>query len=434
MGRWRDATWRRRIDAGVRRADLREGPFQWFEPAPLTGLPIALPPELDREVARAESAIRALAHPDHVRDLARISRFLLRSEAIASSRIEGITPSPRKVALAELSFEDDQVPSPSTQADLVARNMTVVHEATSTLIAADEVGTDHLVRLQAALLPDRADDHGLRTVQNWIGGSDYHPIDADFVPPAPEAVPALMDDLLVYLGGAQHSPVVQAALVHAQFETIHPFVDGNGRVGRALIHTVLSRRGVTPAAILPISSVLATFRTEYVEGLTRFRHAEGTDPLLLTEEARAATNQWIGFFVTALTHAAAQAGRLASDIHDLREDWRHALEEFRRSQGRTRSMRNDSATARILADLPATPVMTVKTAARMHGVSSAAAATALAELEGAKILTTQRAGRSVAYLSREILDLVAITERRLGSTRFDTLASPPRPGLPALPE
>jgi len=88
-----------------------------------------------------------------------------------------------------------------------------------------------------------------------LGGTSYHPIEADFVPPPPDLVPGLIEDLLRYLNGATHAPLIQAALIHAQFETIHPFTDGNGRVGRALIHTVLTRRGLLPGMVLPTSAV-----------------------------------------------------------------------------------------------------------------------------------------------------------------------------------
>lgn len=87
-------------------------------------------------------------------------------------------------------------------------------------------------------------------------------------------MPGLLEDLVNYLNGASHSPIVQAALVHAQFETIHPYSDGNGRVGRALIHTVLTRRGLTSDAILPVSLILATFRDRYVSALNAYRHRD----------------------------------------------------------------------------------------------------------------------------------------------------------------
>ena len=154
---------------------------------------------------------------------------------------------------------------------MVADNMTVVREATSPLVEMPGLTTEAIVEVHAALLPNEPRRHGLRTVQNWIGGSDWHPLDADFVPPTPDEVRPLMDDLAAYVKGAAHSPIAQAALVHAQFETIHPFTDGSGRVGRALIHTVLARRGFTTDAILPISLALSTLRETYVEGLTIYR-------------------------------------------------------------------------------------------------------------------------------------------------------------------
>jgi len=91
----------------------------------------------------------------------------------------------------------------------------------------------------------------IRTVQNWIGGNDYNPCSADFVPPPPEYVDDLMTDLCEAVNEDILPQLVQAALAHAQFETIHPFDDGNGRTGRALIHVILRRRGLPPHMSLP---------------------------------------------------------------------------------------------------------------------------------------------------------------------------------------
>ncbi|MFV1971604.1 MAG: Fic family protein [Acidimicrobiia bacterium] len=98
----------------------------------------------------------------------------------------------------------------------------------------------------------------VRERQNWIGGSSYNPCSAVFVPPPPDHVDGLVQDLIEYVNGDEHSPLVQAAIAHAQFETIHPFADGNGRTGRALIHVILRRRGLSPTFVPPISLVLAT--------------------------------------------------------------------------------------------------------------------------------------------------------------------------------
>ena len=254
------------------------------------------------------------------RDLAGIARFLLRSEAIASSRIEGIAPAVQGIALAELSAAEP-VPDVSAQAQLVANNMTVLQDARTLLVSTSAVTLDHVTDLHAALLPDEPQHHGLRRVQNWIGGSNHHPIDADFVPPAPSLVAPLLTDLAAYLNGASHSPIVQAALVHAQFETIHPFTDGNGRVGRALIHTVLTRRGLTTEAVLPVSLVLSTLRDDYIAGLTAYRHAKAAD----SAGAHAARAAWIETFSSAVLTAAEQAGRLATELAALRQDWDERL-------------------------------------------------------------------------------------------------------------
>jgi Fic family protein len=156
-------------------------------------------------------------------------------------------------------------------ARLVANNISALKRAARELAFAPIVTAQGITDLHGALLPDH-DLQGLRTAQNWIGGSAWHPLGADFVPPPPARVQALIDDLAEYASGAAHAALVQAGLVHAQFETIHPFADGNGRVGRALIHTVLTRRGLTRTAVLPVSLVLLTRSDAYVRGLTAYRY------------------------------------------------------------------------------------------------------------------------------------------------------------------
>lgn len=424
MASWEEAWWESSFESGLPRADRRSGTYLTYVPDPLAESPLLLPPHVDELVAAAERAVRSLS--GNVRDLAGIARFLLRSEAIASSRIEGIAPAVKGVALAELG-RHEIVPDVSAQARMVANNMTVLHEARTTLASASTVTLELLLELHSALLPDEPRHHGLRTVQNWIGGSSHHPLDADFIPPAPARVPHLMGDLVNYINGASHSPIVHAGLVHAQFETIHPFTDGNGRVGRALIHTVLTRRGLTPDAILPVSMVLSTLRGEYIGGLTSFRHASPAD----SEQAHSARAAWLAVFAAAVITAAEQSGRLASELASLRSEWDAKLTRARTEQGRTRVVRSDSATALILADLPATPVLTSSTVQRIHGVSHVAADRALAELVSADVLTVKKRGGVQYYQSFDILNLITTTERRLASTQFDTRSSPPVRPVPA---
>lgn len=426
MATWDEAVWVSSIESGLPRRDRGSGTYRRYVPDLLLASPLAVPTDVDSLVGRAEQAVRDLAGDAH--DLAGIARFLLRSEAIASSRIEGIAPSAQQVALAELGTQET-VPDVSAQARLVANNMTVLHEARTALVTAPEVTAEHLIDLHAALLPDEPRHHGVRSVQNWIGGSDHHPLDADFVPPAPERVPALLGDLVAYLRGGAHSPIVQAGLAHAQFETIHPFTDGNGRVGRALIHTVLTRRGLTTKAVLPVSLVLSTLRDDYVNGLTAYRHSDPAD----SDGFHAARAAWLRVFASAVLTSTEQAGRLASDLADLRADWDERLTRARSTVGKVRGVRSDSATGLIVRDLPATPVLTSATVQRIHRVSHVAADRALAELVSAGVLQAHERGGVRYFQARDVLDLVTMTERRLASTRFDTRTSPPSRPVPVSP-
>ena len=425
MDAWEEAWWEHDGTSGLPRRDRRSGAYRTYLPDPLVGVPLTLDRGADLLVAEAERQVRSLEGDS--RDLAGISRFLLRSEAIASSRIEGIAPSARQVALAELA-QSESVRGVGEQAQLVANNMTIVREATTRLV--DRVTEADIVQLHRSLLPEEPTHHGVRTMQNWIGGSDWHPLEAQFVPPPPGHVPVLMTDLVDYLAGAQHSPIVQAALVHAQFETIHPFSDGNGRVGRALIHTVLTRRGLTPDAVLPVSLVLSTLRAGYIAGLTAYRHTEpiGSDGF------HAAHAAWLRIFASAVITASDQAGQLAAEMAHLRDEWEGRLEHARATQGKVRGVRRDSATALIIRDLPATPVLTSASVQRIHDVSHVAADRALSELAEASILTSKERRGVLYYVAPDVLEIVTLTERRLASSEFDTRISPPTRPVPALPD
>jgi len=414
--------------AGMGRRDHRGGPFNAYLPDPLAGRPLVAGPGLASKAAEAERAIHRLAAVGDARSLEGISRFLLRSEAIASSMIEGIAPSPQQVALAELA-QDEPVQGFSDQARLVANNIAVLRRASRELVEADAVTVEDVVRLHAELLPEER-HHGLRTVQNWIGGSNWHPLDAAYVPPPADRVQPLMADLLDYLNASAHAPLVQAAFVHAQFETIHPFTDGNGRVGRSLIHTVLTRRRLTPAAMLPISMVLATLKEAYIDGLTAYRYDGPPDG----EAARSGATLWLDVFLDATLVAVDQAGRLTTEIAELKAEWAGRVARHRGELGRRETPRSDSATARILAILPEVPVMTARTAERVLGVTYPAARTALEELAGSGVLRRKSVERgTTGYVAKEVLDLISYAERRLGSTSFDTRSSAPVRSVPAAP-
>lgn len=380
-------------------------------------------------LARAEGAVRALAVGPEVGGLEGLARFLLRSEAIASSRIEGLSVSPQQVALAELAQSEELTGRAfSENARLVANNITILRNAASTLASAPTVDLAGIDALHHALLED-PDLHDLRATQNWIGGSDYHPLEAQFVPPPASHVPALMADLVAYASGATHSSIVQAALVHAQFETIHPYRDGNGRVGRALIHTVLTRRGLTPSAILPVSLVLLTRDRDYLDGLTAFRF-DG-DPV--SANAREAVDRWLQVFVPATIAAAEQAADFAHQLSDLHDQWLEQLATCRAEQGTRSRPRAGSTTARLVERLPEFPLFTVRTVQDVLDVSDVAARAAADELTEAQIVSRRRIGNTTGYFASDVFELLTIAERRLASTRWDTREAPPNRPVPALP-
>ena len=457
MGRRVTRFWENPHEGGLRRRDRRSGEYRAYVPDPLVGAALVLSPGTEALAARAEARVRALGA---LPDMAGIARFLLRSEAIASSRIEGVAPSAHRVALAELA-QQEKVRGLSEQARAVARNVTLVRTAVEKLSGARPVTADRLLALHRSLLPDSPEHHGIRSTQNWVGGSSYHPLDADFVPPPPELVPDLVADLLTYLNGATHAPLIQAALVHAQFETIHPFADGNGRVGRALIHTVLTRRGLLAVIILPTSPVLSTLSDEYIEALSCFRKAGDPDwPDALGDpggpgksgdpngpsrpggpggpnepgESDGGRDAWISFFLGAVVLACDQAERISAELADVREEWNESLQKWVAREGGGRALRRDSAALRILEGLPGAPVLTIATASRIYGVSRTASSRGLETLRAAGILTTESigAGRR-AYTARAVLDTITWVERRLASTRFDTRICAPARAVPARP-
>ena len=228
-----------------------------------------------------------------------------------------------------------------------------------------------------------------------------------------------------------YGPLLQAALVHAQFETIHPFADGNGRVGRALIHTVLTRRGLTRAAVLPVSLVLLTRSREYVEGLTAFRYSGPATGAAAGD----GTAAWFETFLQAVSVAVEQTQRFVAQLGDLKRTWAEQLAAHRHRAGAKRRLRADSAVMRLFPLLPEAPVATAHSAQRLLGVSFPAARAALDDLAEAGILSRKRVDRgTTAYLARDVFDLLTMTERQPASTRWDTRDSAPRRPAPARPQ
>ncbi|MDO5721295.1 MAG: Fic family protein [Actinomycetaceae bacterium] len=424
MGQYKEHLWEGNESAPLKR-DRRSGQYRSFTPGTLTDLALPIPTPLALRAAKLENRIQAFPTYPEAAGVESLSRLLVRSEAMASSYIEGLQVSARKVAEAELQRESQAVEKLShTAAQQVAANIAIIDQAMGQLATGEEITVADIEALQYRLLAAEGADPknlGLRKFQNWVGGSGYHPLEAEFIPPPPQEVPRLVQDLAHYASGATHGTLIQSALVHAQFETIHPFSDGNGRVGRALIHTIWRRRGLESAAVIPVSAALATRSKQYVAGLTALRTtAEPSSPEWNEDVAR-----WLEVFFDATETALMIAQRFAEDIADLKENWRVRHEEYGQKLS-ARALRADSTAVRLRDALPAMPMFTSSLAQERLAVSSAAARNACGTLQEAGIITQVSIGRGVrGWYAPEIFEVLNIYERQLASTQWDTRAATP---------
>jgi Fic family protein len=389
--------------------------YQIYQPDRLGGRPIALDAATAGDVADSERAIQRFNERARgLVDTESLARLLLRAESVASSRIEGLEIGARRLLRAGVARELGEATS-----DVTANEILGNIDAMAFAIAAVDDGAPitiplllemHRRLLDGTRLADYAGT--LRSVQNWIGGSSYNPCSAAFVPPQPELVVPLLEDLCAFCNGDLLPPVAQAAIAHAQFETIHPFVDGNGRIGRALIQLILRRRGLASRVLPPISLILATNTTEYIEGQAATRY----DGPASAGAAHDGMNLWIGHFAAAAMRSVRDASAFEERLDELESGWRERLGSIRKS----------SAVDLLLRHLPALPVLTVGTAAEAIGRSFLATNQAVARLVDASILTSARADRrNRVFEARSIIAAFTDFERRLASTAGDTRIAPP---------
>ncbi len=406
MARYETRSWPADPSAPGGRAERRAFSYRAFVPDPIADLQLALPSNVAAAVSTAERAVDALNRdPPRLASLEVLARRLLRSESVASSRIEGLVLSQRRLARAEAEEPDTRdETAKSVLGNVAAMEHAVAIGAGAKPLRLKDVLEIHRHLMLATSTPRIAGE--LRERQNWIGGNAYNPGRANFVPPPPELVKDLMSDLVAFMNRTDLPPVVQAAIAHAQFETIHPFADGNGRVGRALIHVVLRRRGLAPRYVPPVSLVLAADAKAYVAGLTAFREDRPAD--------------WILLFARAIERAAAKASELALRLAELQEKWRERA-------GRPR--RHSSAEA-LIVELPAHPIVTVATAQNFLGRSKQAVNEAIGALAERGVLhSITLSKRNRAWEARELFDLINDVERELATPSDDDEPSRPSPRL-----
>ncbi len=357
--------------------------YEPYEAQPIANLSISLSESAALAVAEASRALGTVpALPG-----AGIAPVLYRSESSASSIIEDITVGPRRILEAEVATVDE-IRDPI--ASRILGNLEGLRDALATPFPADP---DDYLRWHRLLTEGhpRMKDNAIgayRTEQNWIGGDGFGPRNAAFIPPRPEAVETLVSDLGAYTSRTDIAPVVQAAVAHARFEVIHPFTDGNGRVGRMLIQHVLAGRISLDVPVV-VSIPWSRDKDGYIESL---RHYQAGD-----------TDAWIEFFGMSVVAAVSWMHAAGSRVTLLLS----SLADRSRSRG-------ESVAARVIRDLPIHPIVNADIVADRYGITRQAAHEALVRLGEDGVLTERSFSRRTTsgrprqmYTSTELIELLS---------------------------
>lgn len=351
-----------------RRARLKaRGPYLAAMSRDIAACDFRLPPEVEAEasdalleVARFDAELSSMPG-EFGGEFAPLAAVLLRTESASSSQIENVTAGAQALALA--SIHERTGPN----ARMVAANVKATQRA---IQMADDLTEETILAAHEALM----EGHGYarpgryREGQVWIGSAAPTPHTASFVPPHADRVRPAMADLIEFCHRTDMSVLVHAAIAHAQFETIHPFADGNGRTGRALVHALLKRGRATTRLTVPVSAGLLVDTESYFDALTAYRRGDAA-PIVQR-------------FCQAAFTAVSNGRRLDSDLADIYAEWEHAI-----------SARRDAAVWRVLPLLVGQPAVTIRSIQESTGVSQPAAQNAVDQLVTAGVLTPSSQNR-----------------------------------------
>lgn len=360
------------------------GPYESAVPITLSDLTLDVPAPLmalieDASVALAQFDDTAAHHlGEQVHTLGPMSAVLLRTEATSSSQIEHLTVGAKNLAM-ELLHEGN-----SENAAVVVGNVRAMESA---LRLSADLNVENLLSMHNALLSSQPGWEryagAFRTQLVWVGTDSYTPRGASFVGPQPELIDACMADLVLFLQRDDIPVLLQCALAHAQFETIHPFADGNGRTGRALIHAILRNKGLASHVVPPVSAGLLHETDQYFAALTAFREGDAA-PL-------------VSVFAQACQFAASSGTELITQLEAQLAHTKQLLAGVRR----------DAAVWRVLPHLAAQPIINSQYLRSAVGLTKPQAERALKTLARVGALTARNsAKRNVVWEHRGILDVL----------------------------
>ena len=383
-----EVDWRQEIRSG-RREDRLVRRIQATVPAQIASEQPFFSANL---MAKAERACLLAVQLDAAAgvQLGSLSSLLLRTESAASSKIEGLAASPADFARAAYG----------SKGNATAVEMVDGAKALQWLVSQAQpgvaIGLEQLLRTHEILFASESSTYvqagKLRSVQNWIQGSNYSPLGATHVPPPPEVVPDLMHALIAFSNREDLPVLVQAAAAHAQFENIHPFVDGNGRIGRALVSMILRRRGVSKVVTIPLAAALGANRDHYFDCLSQWRSGNAV-PI-------------IELFARGIETASLEAATTSDLISTLPKLWQERL-------GPTSAA---NLASKALEFLTTQPIFNATDLADSLGVALTSAYPAIAKLEAADIIRplTDRTRHQI-WGAFEVLEELEQLELRIGA-------------------
>ena len=285
-----------------------------------------------------------------------LAGMMLRTEAIATSKIEDENASTEDYIRAMYGNKSNR------SAIAMVRATDAIDHIVDHGVNHKSLFTGHK-KLMGPPNPLKTGPGEYRTVQNWIGGSDYSPQDALHIPPPPQMVEPLMDDLMLFASRDDIPVIPQAAIMHAQFESIHPFTDGNGRTGRALISSLMRQRKHTRHTTVPIAAALAAQREGYFATLWAYRDAGDAEPVISV--------------VASATKITSQESQVtAARLEEMPEHW----------HDQASSPRRDSASGRLLRRLAERPILSGQEVEEITGASQRSAFRAVTRLEDAGVI------------------------------------------------
>lgn len=278
-------------------------------PIDLSGPLQALLSQADYALGRLDGAILTLPNPD-------LFVFMyVRKEAVLSSQIEGTQSSLQNLLAAEAKLFDPNTPDDVREVSNYVRAMNHGLARLATLPVSVRLIKEIHAELLWGVRGGRLTPGELRTTQNWIGPAGCTLAEAAFVPPPPHEVPQALADLERFLHADHSLPVlVQVGLAHAQFETIHPFLDGNGRIGRLLITFLLVEKGLLRKPLLYLSHYFKQHRAEYYDRLQAIRDTGDREG-------------WLEFFLRGVAEVSEEAAQTAGAILRMRQEYRARITE-----------------------------------------------------------------------------------------------------------